>query len=89
MSDAAYYAILQRTPFPGYLQPLPEWQLQHAEFMLGMNVRFYHERARRIGGLLTYTLADAHRITAYWRTRMPYADFALLAYHGSTHEQLD
>lgn len=79
---AEYYAIFQRTPFPGYLQPIPLWQLQTAEFKLDMNDRFYHERARRIGSLLAYTREDAERIVEYWRANMPYAEFKLLAYQG-------
>ena len=52
---AQYFAICQRTPFPGFFEPIPEWQLQHAELRLGLNVLHYYERARRVGNVLTYS----------------------------------
>jgi hypothetical protein len=79
---APYFAICQRTPFPGHFEPIPLWQLQHAEYRLGMNVRYYHERARLVGSVLTYPLEDAERIIEYWRDQYPHAEFTLMGYHG-------
>ena len=72
------YQILQWTPFPGVYQPLPEWQLQAAEFDLKLNERHYYEHATQTAnGILTYPLETAERIVDYWTRRYPFADYQL------------
>jgi hypothetical protein len=75
------YVILQKTPFPGYWQPMPTYQLQAAECALRMG-SYYHERAERVGSwvnpLYLYTLEDAIQIIAYWQGKRAWAAFKVL-----------
>ncbi len=76
--NAQYWHILQYTPFPGRFEPLPAWQIQAAEWAIGMCRTHYHERAIRVRGELAYTLPDARRIVEYWQKRAPYAEYQLV-----------
>jgi len=71
------YQILQWTPFPNKFQPMPNWQLQKAEFDLGLCKKHYHECAVLKDGKLFYPLAEGRAIVSYWRIKYPFADFQL------------
>jgi hypothetical protein len=75
------YAILRKTLYPGYFQPIPLWQFQHAEFRPGFNERFYNERATPCSKQPLYIYDDAQRIIAYWQEHYPYAEFMLIGDH--------
>jgi hypothetical protein len=71
------YQILQWTPFPNKFQPMPEYQLQMAEFDLHLNKANYYEHAVKFGDCFLYPLEIAERIIAYWESRKTFAEFQL------------
>jgi len=71
------YQILQWTPFPNVFQPMPEYQLQMAEFDLRLNKAHYYEHAVKVDGSFLYPLEIAERIISYWQTRKTFAEFQL------------
>lgn len=77
------YIILQRTPFPGYLEPMPTCEIQQAEYALKLG-RHYHERAQRIGRLTRelylYQWEDAQQIVTWWRQKRTWAEYRVLGH---------
>jgi hypothetical protein len=72
------YKILQWTPFPGRFEPIPEWQLQTAEYDLKINRTHYYERAVKTADGILYPLDVAKRIVDYWQKRWTFADYQLV-----------
>jgi hypothetical protein len=77
------YAILQRNPFPGAWEPIPEWQLHHAEHLLGLNYQHYHERAVKVRSILAYEEARARAIVTYLQVTYPWAEYQLYGIPGA------
>lgn len=73
------YVLMEWTSCPGRWQPLARCFLQAAERATGMNRRHYHERARPLGELLTYSEHDARRMVDQRRQDAPYARLMLFA----------
>jgi len=71
------YIILQWTPFPGIYKPIPEWQLQTAEYDLRLNKTHYYERAIRIGNNLAYPKKIAEQIVSYWQKKYSFAKYQI------------
>jgi hypothetical protein len=71
------YKILQYTPFPNHFEPMPEWQLQTAEFALKLNQKYYYEHAVKKGNVFLYPLGIAEKIVSYWQNRWAFADYQL------------
>lgn len=73
------YAILERTPFPGYFVPLARCRKQRAEYDTGLARQWggYHVQAQPLGKLLTYTEQDARRIVEHRQVAMPRAELML------------
>lgn len=79
--NARYVLILQRTPFPGYWQPLNPYQLEEAEIKLQLRWRNHYDQARIIDQsrhLILYPEPIAYHIIAYWQQKMDFADYTLL-----------
>lgn len=76
------YQILQWTPFPNKFQPMPLWQLQKAEFDLGLCKKHYHDCAVLKDGELFYRRAEARAIVSFWQAKYPFADFQLKCRNG-------
>lgn len=72
------YHILQWTPFPNKFQPMPNWQIQKAEWELGLNSCGYHEHATMTVKGWAYPLDIAEKIVAYWTQHYPFADFQIV-----------
>lgn len=70
-----YYQILQWTPFPNKYLPIPEWQLQEAEYELHLNKTHYYEHAKRTKKGITYPPETAQQIINYWKERWSFAKY--------------
>lgn len=77
------YAILSRTPCPGYWEALPTCFIQEAEFNLRFG-RTYHDTAVQVGHwlkpLYLYTWEDANQIVDFQKERRPWGEYRLLGY---------
>lgn len=76
------YQILQWTPYPAWFRPMPNWQLQKAEWDLQLNSCGYHEHARKTESGWVYPLDIAEKIVGYWVEKYPFADFQLKCRNG-------
>lgn len=76
--SAEYVYILQWTPFPDKFLPIPEWQLQDAEYQLKLNSWFYYEHAIRTNKGLLYPVDIANRIVDYWSKKRSFAKYKMV-----------
>jgi hypothetical protein len=75
------YAILEKTPFPGYWQQTAIYRLQEAEFKCFPTQKHYYERAIKTKSrdyALLYPLSEAEQIIAYLKKTCDYAEYKLL-----------
>jgi hypothetical protein len=77
-----YYAIMERTPFPGYWRNCPLYRLQEAERTCFPSDIAHYQRAIKSPNVrdfvLFYRLQDAELIIAYLQATCDFADYQAL-----------
>lgn len=80
-----FYAILEKTPCPGYFAPMAVCHIQSAEHDIG-GIDHYHQGAARLGScarpLYLYPLEKAKAIVEHSEKVRPWSEHMLIAFHA-------